>query len=336
MESDYIYYFHWNKPAFDTNCFRRWTKWEYHGNEKDVTDANDDVTRRNLKLFFHKDYAHSRLRIIISLLKKLNFELVAWWHDRLIFEYDVDQESSDEPPLSPSSSIFLHEMAEELVENAMEYSELEKLKEERRKVVTVMPNCYHGGYFATINRDGWKFHCKRYKDAVYWKRYYEKYHPEESVKVGKAIYVFVENELTQGGHWVNTLDGEDVNGLFYPSPPELIERDTSHCSLTENIKVFDSPPENVETMLTFIRINRLRRTDEWNEDIIEQRHTTTNRVFTSIAYGDISILHEEIKEVLMNHLDRYFHYYPGYYSDVYIEKLNLVSEDEWEVYYIIV
>lgn len=323
MDSHTIYYFHWNKPAFSTDCFERWSNWEFYGSRKNTKDADDDVTRNNLKLFFSSDYPEPKLKIITTILEKLGFQYVTRMKDRIIFQYVDDLcDTCQSAPMSPSSSFFLQQLVDEMIQNATEQSDMEKLKEQRRRIVTVKPNYYEGGYFVKLHGDGWKYHCKSYRDAVYWKRYYEKYYPDCPALVTKATYRFIENDILPGGHWINETDGEEMGGLFYRTPPELIEGDTSKLSISETIDIFNLPPLKEMAMLNFIRINES-----------SERYTFTSRMCTTITYGDIYKANADMCIRCKEHLDKYFTYYPGFYKDVAIEYLVLIGMDEWKVYY---
>jgi len=96
LRPDTIYYFHWKNPLFPTDCFERWSKWEYFGKEN-TEEAYDKVTKRNLKLFFHPNYPENNLIVIRKILERKGFTFHCQMQDRIIYQYstNVPQEQND-------------------------------------------------------------------------------------------------------------------------------------------------------------------------------------------------------------------------------------------------
>ena len=245
FETDVIYYFHWTNPLFPTDNFERWSKWEFYG--KPTVEAFDNVTKRNLKLFHHHSYPQDRLHIIRKILEHLNFTFIAQFHDRVIYSYSDHQDDDDVSefasrasdrhafaparvesiydgssyPMSPASQFFIQDLVLDLVDQATTISTCKQ----RSKIITFKENFYAGAYFVRendllfINGQLWRWHCKSYRTALFWKRYYNKHYPHEVVHVHRALYKFVENDIIPGGHWINELDGSSYVDRHFLSKP---------------------------------------------------------------------------------------------------------------------
>src|SRR3978361_179217 len=105
MQDENISYFHWKDPEFPTAQFAKWPKWNFY--RINNTPAFDDITRRNLKIFFPKTYSHKRLLVIEQLLHHLGFTCTNRFPDRYIFRYDNPE------------NIFLVDLVNNLVNNAV-------------------------------------------------------------------------------------------------------------------------------------------------------------------------------------------------------------------------
>lgn len=321
MDPNTIHYFHWKTPAFSPQYFQRWSNWEYLGS-KDTIDAYDEVTLHNLKIFFHHDFSEKKLHVIINILKNLGFNLVARYHDRLIFQYEQKQRKDITEPMSPSSTHFLNELTTEIIETAMEQSRLNALRSERRKIITVSPNHHVGAFITYKNSDGWKYHYKRLRVATFWKRYIEKHYKDE-ITLTPTCYKFIENDILPGGHWITESDGLPMKGLFHTSlPPELIYADTKYLSHSKTMDILNLfPTTNTKrAMLTFVRIN---------EKGCNEKKTQTTRMFTTLSYGEESAHNENIALLhkLKEHLDTYQRRYPGFYNELEISSIYIGSHD---------
>ena len=79
-----VYFFHWKDPAFPTSIF---SGLKPFGGKPSETCAFDDVTKRNLKLFFHSAVSNEQIEKAIRHITEKDFELVERCNDRCIFCY---------------------------------------------------------------------------------------------------------------------------------------------------------------------------------------------------------------------------------------------------------
>lgn len=293
----HIVYYHYFAEAIFDKPFAKWRNWEFYGVQCGKTDAESKVCKRNLKLFLPLEYDEKKYSILLNLLTCLDFEFVCQQlfsdHKRIIFWYGG----------SYGGSYYMKTL---LLNELMEKAVMESEKKQRSNMSpTVEPNRYeNAAYFLRMVRckdpsteqvfnEEWKYPCKRYKDAFYWRRYFA-IRRGEDVTVVKTSFSFQENEIELGGKWIDESTGMNVD-MFYPPPDEKFEGDVSKLRMSEWHDNFSLKPERAMEMVRF--------------------YSETEKKFTGRCWVELSTCiltrGEELQTLLEKHVIRSYGPYVG-------------------------
>ena len=301
-----------------------------------------EVSRYNLKLFIPHHYPTVKIDILRKLMDHIGFDFDHQSYDRLIFryriedisDYEIEQtcikkvvkellnEITDDVLQNYQDYLFFAFIVQEIVDNSIQTASKKEIYENRKKIITVFPNEYlDAGYFTLPG--GFRCYVKKFKDAIYWKTYRKKYYTN-SDPLEDVVYTtvhFRENTILPGGQWVDGYDDFEFS-MFYPPPPELIEPNSDHLSISPETILLDihsTTPSRDYAMLNFYNMDKKQ---------------IVSRLWTIISSGGTSIseLHHELHEKVTN----YERKFEGQENIVIsLEKIDIQSDKSGNIEYTI-